>query len=207
MPRKMASVKNAKPSSENGMPIIGPANSMNRGHSRPSSNESTVPDTAPTANKTAVPVAHRFASCRYTASPVRRHRHSASTISTGIAIPISANTMWKPSEMPICRRAASRSDNGRRLGVEGREDEVEDQRDDERVVAEREQRMPQHRAPNRSARDLDVGYLERHADGEGEISEVEIVRRGATGKDHPGRTVGRQVHRRVPGRVEHVGVA
>src|SRR2546425_6348400 len=47
MPRKIASVKNANPSSENGMPMIGPANSMNRGHRSPSSNDSTVPDTAP----------------------------------------------------------------------------------------------------------------------------------------------------------------
>jgi len=32
-------VKNANPSSENGIPMIGPANSMNRGHKSPSSNE------------------------------------------------------------------------------------------------------------------------------------------------------------------------
>src|SRR3989442_14843635 len=59
MPRKIASVKNANPSSENGMPMIEPANSMKRGHRRPSSNDSTVPDTAPTANRIAVPLAHR----------------------------------------------------------------------------------------------------------------------------------------------------
>ena len=61
MPRKIASVKNANPSSENGIPMIGPANSMNRGHRSPSSNDSTVPDTAPTANRIAVPFAQRLA--------------------------------------------------------------------------------------------------------------------------------------------------
>ena len=40
-PRKMASRKNAKPSSE-GMPMTGPANAMNVGHNRPSSSDSTV---------------------------------------------------------------------------------------------------------------------------------------------------------------------
>ena len=64
MPRKIASTKKAKPSSEKGMPKIGPANSMNVGQSSPSSKESTVPDTAPTANMMAVPLDHRFASSR-----------------------------------------------------------------------------------------------------------------------------------------------
>ena len=64
MPRKIASVKKAKPSSENGMPMIAPAKAMNRGHSRPSSKESTVPETAPTANRMAVPLAQRRASSR-----------------------------------------------------------------------------------------------------------------------------------------------
>src|SRR5215204_2114908 len=82
---------------------------MKPGHNNPSSNERTVPETAPTANSTAVPFAHRCARSRYARSPVRRHRHSASTIISGIAIPISANTMWKPSEIAIWVRAASRS--------------------------------------------------------------------------------------------------
>ena len=72
MPRKIASVKKANPSSEKGMPMIGPANSMKPGQSRPSSNESTVPDTAPTANRIAVPLAQRLASSRQIASPVLR---------------------------------------------------------------------------------------------------------------------------------------
>ena len=44
----MASVKKARPSSENGMPMMGPACRMKVGQSSPSSKESTVPDTAPT---------------------------------------------------------------------------------------------------------------------------------------------------------------
>src|SRR5438309_1876379 len=44
-------MKNAKPSAENGNPNIAPENAMNRGQRRPSSNESDVPDTAPTANR------------------------------------------------------------------------------------------------------------------------------------------------------------
>jgi hypothetical protein len=61
MPRKMASTKNANPSSENGIPKMGPAKAMNRGHRSPSSNDRTVPDTAPTANRIAVPCAQRRA--------------------------------------------------------------------------------------------------------------------------------------------------
>src|SRR5689334_2884898 len=43
--------------------------------------------------------------------PVRCHRHSATTMSTGIAMPTIAKRMWKPSDMAICERAA------RRLGM------------------------------------------------------------------------------------------
>lgn len=60
----MASVKKAKPSSEKGMPMMPPACSMKRGQSSPSSNESTVPETAPTAKRMAVPVAQRRVSSR-----------------------------------------------------------------------------------------------------------------------------------------------
>src|SRR5215208_5386914 len=109
MPRKMASVKNANPSSENGIPMIGPANAMKLGQRSPSSKESTVPDTAPTANRIAVPFAHRLASSRYAGSPVRCHRRSATTISAGIPIPMTANTMWNASDIAICERAARRS--------------------------------------------------------------------------------------------------
>ena len=56
-PMKIASMKNAKPSSENGRPMMPPAYFMNCGHSRPSSNDRIVPDTAPTANRIAMPFA------------------------------------------------------------------------------------------------------------------------------------------------------
>lgn len=108
-PRKMASRKNAKPSIENGMPTSGPARSMKSGHSSPSSNDSTVPLTAPTANITAVPFDHRFASSSQLSSFVRRYMPSAMTMSSGIAIPTTANTMWKASDIAICERAAKRS--------------------------------------------------------------------------------------------------
>ncbi len=105
----MASVKKANPSSEKGMPMIGPASSMNRGHRRPSSKDSTVPDTAPTANRMAVPRAHRLARSRYIGSRVFCQRRSAMTMSTGIAIPMTAKMMWNASDTAICERAARRS--------------------------------------------------------------------------------------------------
>ena len=78
--------------------MIAPACSMKRGKSRPSSSESTVPDTAPTANRTAVPRAQRRASSRWIARPVRRQATSAITMRSGIAMPMAANTMWNASE-------------------------------------------------------------------------------------------------------------
>ena len=109
MPRKIASVKNAKPSSANGSPIDSPKRPMKRGHSRPSSNDSTVPDTAPTANRMLVPLASCFDSSRYSGSRVRRCCTSASTISAGSATPAAANTMWNASEIPIWDRAYARA--------------------------------------------------------------------------------------------------
>ena len=46
-------MKNAKPSRLKGMPMMPPANSIKRGHSRPSSNDSIVPEMAPMPNVTA----------------------------------------------------------------------------------------------------------------------------------------------------------
>src|SRR6266478_921855 len=105
----MASVKNAKPSSENGIPMIAPACSMNPGQSKPSSNESTVPETAPTANKMAVPFAHRLQRSRYTACFVRRYVPSAMAMSSGMPMPSAAKTMWKASDIAICERAKRKS--------------------------------------------------------------------------------------------------
>jgi hypothetical protein len=66
---------------------------MNFGHSSPSSNDSAVPETAPTANMIAVPPAQRRASSRSSGSPDRRKRRSARIISNGIAIPTAAKMM------------------------------------------------------------------------------------------------------------------
>jgi hypothetical protein len=38
---------------------------------------------------------------------VRSHRRSASTIITGIAMPMTAKTMWKARDIAICERAAA----------------------------------------------------------------------------------------------------
>ena len=68
----MASIKKAVPSREKGRPNIGPACFMNPGHNKPSSKESTVPDTAPVAKKIATPLLQAFVTFRYTGFPVRR---------------------------------------------------------------------------------------------------------------------------------------
>src|SRR5690554_5356777 len=60
-PRAIASTKNAVPSHEKGNPNIGPACSINVGHSIPSSKLKTVPETAPTAKNIATPFAQVFA--------------------------------------------------------------------------------------------------------------------------------------------------
>jgi hypothetical protein len=85
--------------------MIGPANAMNDGHSKPSSNDSTVPETAPTAKRIAVPRAHRLERSKNSLRPVRSQAISAMTIITGIAMPITAKTMWNASDSPICQRA------------------------------------------------------------------------------------------------------
>ena len=101
----MASVKKAKPSSAKGSPTTSPNMPMNLGQSRPSSNESTVPETAPTAKRMDVPLAIRRASSRQPGSPVRRWRTSAITMKSGSATPAAANAMWNASERPIWARA------------------------------------------------------------------------------------------------------
>src|SRR4051794_30180457 len=83
---------------------------MKRGHSSPSSNDNAVPDTAPMAKVTAVSFAQTCASRRASSSWPWIHRHSATSISSGIATPIAAKIMWKPSESSICIRAAVSGD-------------------------------------------------------------------------------------------------
>ena len=65
MPTKIASMKNAAPSSENGRPMMPPAKAMNRGHSSPSSKLMIVPEAAPTANRIANTFDQRRASARH----------------------------------------------------------------------------------------------------------------------------------------------
>src|ERR1700752_5548809 len=81
---------------------------MNWGHKRPSSNDRTVPDTAPTAKRMVVPLAQRLANRRYAASPVARNLHSAMVIIRGSATPMTAKMMWKAKDIPIWERAAAR---------------------------------------------------------------------------------------------------
>lgn len=59
---KMASRKKAMPSIVNGSPMTSPNLPMNSGQRTPISNERTVPNTAPTAKRTAVALAHCRAS-------------------------------------------------------------------------------------------------------------------------------------------------
>src|SRR3954447_731269 len=61
MPRNIASTKNDKPSNANGRPSTSPKRPIRPGHSRPISKLSTVPDTAPMANRTADTLPQRLA--------------------------------------------------------------------------------------------------------------------------------------------------
>src|SRR5207253_5629744 len=51
------------------------------------------------------------------ACPVTCQRRSASTIMSGMAIPMTANTMWKARDTPICERAASKSGIGSKIAT------------------------------------------------------------------------------------------
>src|SRR2546423_249484 len=139
MPRKIASVKKANPSSEKGMETSGPACFMKVGKRRPSSKERTVPDTAPTAKRTAAPFDQRFARSRYSGSRVRSQRSSASTIRSGSAIPIAAKTMWKASDTAIWARAKRTSciPGGRRAARAGGRDPRRSEGAPERLEEER----------------------------------------------------------------------
>ena len=62
------------PSIANSTPKTSPKRPVNSGHSRPNSNDSTVPVTAPTANVTATTFDQRRASSSASSSPLRRPR-------------------------------------------------------------------------------------------------------------------------------------
>src|SRR6266705_4730409 len=108
-PRKIASKKKAKPSRANGSPTTAPANLMYVGHSRPSSNERMVPETAPIAKRMAAALAQRRASIIQVLSLRKRANPSAIQRSSGNPTPRAEKMIWKASEVPICARAASRS--------------------------------------------------------------------------------------------------
>ena len=65
---KIASRKNATPSSANGSPITSPYVDISPGQSNPISKLRIVPDTAPIANSTAEALPHFFASASASAS-------------------------------------------------------------------------------------------------------------------------------------------
>src|SRR2546430_17419112 len=89
-------MKNAKPSAENGNPKIAPEKAMNRGHRRPSSNESVVPDTAPTAKRIPKALDQRRARVGQTSSLLRSHIPSATHISRGTPKPNHPEAHAKP---------------------------------------------------------------------------------------------------------------
>ena len=104
---KIASTKNAMPSSANGRPITAPYSRMNAGHSRPISKLRIVPDTAPTAKSTAATLDQRSASSSATGSRLRMPRRCTTQMTTGKATPKQARTMCDPSDTVICHRAGS----------------------------------------------------------------------------------------------------
>ena len=114
-PRNMASRKKANPSAEKGRPMMLPLKAMKPGQSRPSSKESTVPDTAPIANRMPKAEDQRRASAIQV--PSRRHKPmpSAVAMSSGTPTPRTANTIWKPSDVPMLARARVALSNDSRL--------------------------------------------------------------------------------------------
>ena len=86
----MASRKKNKPSMPNGNPSTAPYLLISPGHSRPISNDSTVPVTAPTATSTPITCDQRRASTSATSSGRRSPMNSASSTIAGSAIPMQA---------------------------------------------------------------------------------------------------------------------
>ncbi len=97
------------PSMVNGRPQTSPKSAMRPGQRMPSSKLRMVPETAPTAKRTAKAWDQRRARRRATGSSWRRLHHSASRTKIGKPTPKQAMTMCQPSESAICWRAANRS--------------------------------------------------------------------------------------------------
>src|SRR3954452_18022106 len=107
MATKIASRKKKMPSIAKRTPNTFPKRPVNSGHSRPNSNESTVPVTAPTANVTATTWDQRRASSSASSSLRRSPCQLAISMSAGNATPSEARTIWNPSVNAIWLRAAS----------------------------------------------------------------------------------------------------
>ena len=99
-------MKKANASRANGRPITAPHRPISPGQKSPSANESTVPETAPTATRIPSARAHRLHSAIHTGSPVRFARYSANRSIAGRPTASAAKTMWNPSDTAICARAA-----------------------------------------------------------------------------------------------------
>jgi hypothetical protein len=106
---KIASRKKNRPSMPNGRPSTAPYLRISPGQSRPISNESTVPVTAPTATSTPMACDQRRASSMATPSLRRSPMNSASSTIVGSAMPRQARMMWKPSVVAIWARAGTTS--------------------------------------------------------------------------------------------------
>src|SRR5215472_587900 len=104
---KMASRKKNRPSTPNGSPSTAPYRRISPGHSRPISNDSTVPVTAPTAIRTPIACDHRRARRSATSSDRRSPMNSAISTTVGSAIPRHARMMWNPSVVAIWARAGT----------------------------------------------------------------------------------------------------
>src|SRR5213078_3720580 len=104
---RIASRKNAIASRPNGRPNTLPNLPMRPGHSSPSSNDRTVPVTAPTANVTAMTFDQRRARSSATSSRLRTPRQFAMSVIVGSATPIGTRRIWNASVNAICSRAAS----------------------------------------------------------------------------------------------------
>ena len=87
-------MKNEKPSIAKPSPKTPPNVPVKFGHSSPISKLSTVPVMTPTANSVTITRDQRRASVRYSASPVRSHRHSTNSTISGNEIPNATSGMW-----------------------------------------------------------------------------------------------------------------
>jgi hypothetical protein len=92
-PRKIASVKNAKPSRENGIPIMAPAFSMNFGPQQSQLEGQDGARDRADCEENGRAARPTFRELEINRPPVRRSNPSAIVINTGIPIPTAAKIM------------------------------------------------------------------------------------------------------------------